>query len=290
MYGILITSYLFIGGAASGSLLVMCAWSLLFHLHASNRAPRIRRAFRSLKSTVYTVSFILLVLSVVCLTFDLASPQKAYLIFIRPHATPITFGAFALAIGLVIGFFLMVANVMRPRWTNGYVKGAFEIMGVACSICIMAYTGVLLYSQESVPMWHSPWIVPLFMLSSVSCGISVVLLIDYFIQGKLLLLSTVKPLQKMHLICLVCETIALGAFAFDLFTNPQAADSAKLLLETDMRNIAAIGIIGMGIAAPAAMESYALACENSRSIPVSDVICLIGGFCLRFCMVMCGTH
>ncbi len=290
VYGILITTYLFLGGAASGSLLIMCSWSLIFHYRKSHRSPRIRRAFRALKSAVYTISFILLAISVLCLAFDLASPHRAYLLFMRPHPTPITFGAFALTFGLAIGFLLVVANLLRPRAMNGYVKGALEALGVVCSICIMAYTGVFLYTQPAVAIWHTVTIVPLFIFSSISSGISVVLLIDYFIQGKVLLLRTVQPMQKLHLVCLALESAALAAFAFAMFGNPHASKSVDLLLNPDMLGCAGLGIVGMGIIAPACLETYALTRGQCRSIPISDVICLIGGFCLRFCIIMCGAH
>ncbi len=290
VYGILITTYLFLGGAASGAFLIMCSWSLIFHFRKSHRSPRIRRAFRTLKSTVYTISFILLSVSVLCLAFDLASPHKAYLLFMRPHPTPITFGAFALTFGLAIGFLLVVANLLRPRLMNGYVKGALEVLGAICSICIMAYTGVFLYVQPAVAIWHTASIIPLFIFSSISSGISVVLLIDYFIQGKVLLLRTVQPMQRLHLACLALESVALAAFAYSMFDNPHASESVELLFSPDMLGCAGLGIIGMGIIAPACLETYSLTRGQCRSIPISDVICLIGGFCLRFCIIMCGAH
>lgn len=46
----------------------------------------------------------------------------------------------------------------------------------------------------------------------------------------------------------------------------------------------------MGLVVPLALETYALTQKSWRAIPVSDVICLIGGFCLRWCLIMGGAH
>lgn len=43
------------------------------------------------------------------------------------------------------------------------------------SLIVMAYTGLLLQSLRSVPLWHNIWLPMLFILSSLSCGMGLVM-------------------------------------------------------------------------------------------------------------------
>ena len=291
MYSILVIAYLLLGGAAGGAFFTMAAWSLYFHgSREYRRSSRIRRSFRSMKAACYTMAFLMLTVAMACLYFDLGVPKNVHLFFLRPHLTAITFGAFSLGGLALVGGLLVAANVLRPRAMGGRVKKALEALCVVCSLCVMAYTGVYLYSQAAVPAWHSLWLVALFVCSAASGGLSVVLLADWFIQGKTLLLRTVRPLQKCHLAWLACEAASMVGYVLFLLETPGAADALALLLEPRALGMAAIGAAGMGVVAPAALECYALSQRTGRNIPVSDVICLIGGLCLRWCVVMCATH
>lgn len=291
MYSILVVTYLFLGGAASGAFLVMSTWSLYFHrTHAYRKSNRLRQSFRAMKRACYPCALILLSVALACLFFDLGVPRNAYLFFLRPHATPITFGAFSLASLWIVGAALSVANILRPRRMDGHAKSALETACALCALCVMTYTGVYLYSQTAVPAWHTPWLISLFVFSSTSAGVSVVLLVDYFIQGQTLLLRTVRPLQKAHLICLACEALSIAALATYLITADGTARSIEKLLDPALAQTALIGAVGLGIAAPAILESWALARKGQRSIPLSDAVCLIGCFCIRWVVVMCGAH
>lgn len=291
VYSELIVIYLFLGGAASGAFLIMSVWSLWFHSHAQRlHDRRLRMAFRVMKNLVYAVSLLLLLIAIGCLFADLKVPSKALLLFTRPRPTPLAFGAFVLAAEAAAGFALMVANSLRPRQMSGRLKAILEIVCVIASLAAMTYTAVYLFNQKAVALWSSPWLIALFLCSSTSSGISVVLLCNWFVQGRTLLLRAARPLQKIHVAVLVLEAAALFLYAAAVLANPDAASSLALLREPALLQTGVVGAVGMGIAAPFVLETYALICKQWRAIPVSDVICLIGGFCLRWCLIMGGAH
>lgn len=291
MYSELIIIYLFLGGAASGAFFVMAAWSLGFH-HGEKRLRdrRLRLAFRVMKRIVYTTSFLLLIIAMGCLFADLKVPGKALLLLLRPQPTPLTFGFFVLSLLAIVGAALVVANVLRPRFMTGYVKAALEWMCAATALAVMAYTAVYLFNQKAVALWNSPWLIALFLCSSTSSGISVVLLCNWFVQGKTLLLRAARPLQRVHIAVLVAEGIVLAVYMTSVLANPDAARSLILLQQPELLQTGIVGAVGMGIVAPLALEAYVLAWKDWRAIPVSDVICLVGGFCLRWCLIMGGAH
>lgn len=291
MYSELIIIYLFLGGAASGAFLVMAIWSLTFHRreqHLHDR--RLRLAFRVMKRIVYTASFVLLIIAMGCLFADLKVPSKVLLLLLRPQPTPLTFGFFVLSLQALIGAALVAANVLRPRLMNGHVKATLEWVCVFTSLAVMAYTAVYLFNQKAVALWNSPWLIALFLCSSTSSGISVVLLCNWFVQGKTLLLRAARPLQRAHIAVLIAEALALATYGAAVLANPDTAHSLALLREPGLLQTGLVGAVGMGIVAPLALETYALTYKSWRAIPVSDVICLVGGFCLRWCLIMGGAH
>lgn len=291
MYSELVIIYLFLGGAAGGAFLVMAVWSLGFHRREERlHDRRLRLAFRVMKSVVYTVALVLLLVSLGCLFADLKVPDKALLLLLRPQPTPLTFGFFVLSAEAFVGFALMIANTLRPRFMTGLVKAVLEWICVATSLAVMAYTAVYLFNQKAVPLWDSPWLIALFLCSSTSSGISVVLLCNWFVQGKTLLLRAARPLQRAHVAVLLAEAVTLAAYATAVLANPDAARSVALLSAPGLLQTGLVGAVGMGLAAPLVLETYALTRTRWRAIPVSDVICLIGGFCLRWCLIMGGAH
>lgn len=290
MFGILIVAYLFLGGAASGAFFVMAFWSLAFHRRGATHPHRLHSAFKALLARVYTIALIALIASAACLVWDLLYPERALLIFLRPRPTLLTFGAFALAVLMLIGLALTIANVFDTRLIGGRARKFLEILAIPVSLAVMLYTGLFLASNASIPFWNTPWLTVLFLLSSLSAGVSAVLLIDYFVQGQTILLRAAKPLQRLHLICLAPEGAALAGFIHAAIASPGAGKSLALLTQPDMLATGIVGVAVMGIILPFLLESYALTRKECRTIPFSDVICLIGSFCLRYCIIMCGAH
>ena len=269
-YGPLVILYLFLGGASAGAFCVMSVWSLAFHRierHVSSDrstcAVRFLTAFKTLLGRVYALAFALLAISMLCLLFDLRVPEHALLIYLRPHPTPLTFGAYSLAIEALLGLVLACANLFTIPHIGGRVKRVLEVLCVIASFCVMTYTGVFLAGMEAVAFWHRFELIALFVFSAFSTGLSLVMLVDYFIQGQTLLLRAVRPLQKAHLVCLTLEAAALVLFAHAVFADPAAARSIELLMEPDMLATALVG---------AGWESSCHSClrqEPLRSLPAA---------------------
>lgn len=232
----------------------------------------------------------MLVFAMVCLLWDLGNPGRALLVFLHPHPTVITFGAYTLAVETLVATLLSLASLSQsPLSLHGRARGAVEILCCVGALATMAYTGVFLF-QGGIPFWNHWSIIVLFVLSSLSSGVSVVLLIDWVTQGQSLLLRATKPLQLCHIACLIAETVFLAIFSFAAFGNPSANASVNLLMEPDMLAIALVGVMGAGIWVPLTLETYSATRKECRTIPVSDFVCLFGGLCLRYCLIACGAH
>lgn len=286
----MIIAYLFLGGIAGGTYFVMAAWSFALHHRKAECPHHLRTAFKTLLGQTYLVALLVLILSMACLVWDLTRPERALLVITKLRPTLLTIGAFALTAQAIVGLALTLANSFELRVINGRARKAIEAISIPLSFCIMLYTGLFLASNTSIPFWNTPWLALLFLLSSLSSGISTVLLISYFAQEQMSLLHGAKPLQKLHVACLVLEAASLALFLQAGFANPNAYKSLALLMKPDILSVGFMGVVVLGIALPLLLEGYSLTRTKCRAIPFSDVTCLIGSFCLRWCVIMCGIH
>lgn len=287
MHGPLLIAYLYLGGVAAGAVFVMSLGSIGFR--SRHHGLRTAEAFRTYQTMVLGAGFLLLVIGLVCLLWDLGSPTKALLVFARPHPTVITFGAYTLAVEAVLTLALLTGNLLgRPSFC-GAPRTVLEVLACASSVATMGYTGVFLASS-GVGLWGTWTIVALFLCSSLSGGISVALLCCWLSQRQETLLQTTKPLQSVHLACLALETAFLAAFLQHAALSPAAAEGWALICQPDMLATLGVGAGVMGLALPAALETYSLLYQGSRSIPASDAACLLGGLFLRIVVITCGIH
>lgn len=321
MYGALIIGYLFLGGASAGGFFAMAAWGLAFRRRSSAALPtlspshsspssgsgarsffesrsaapdtqltRLTQAFGDLQARVYALCLAFLVLAILFLFWDLGSPQRVLLILLHPHATVLTFGALVLATETVLGALLVGATLLKLPFLQERVKRALEILVCIVSLAVMAYTGVFLLGNVGIAFWSTWAIVGLFVCSSLSCGLTLMLLVDYFIQDQTLLLRAARPLQKWHLACLASEVLFVALFVISAAHNPDAAGALEILFSPKMLSTAVVGVLGFGIVIPAASETFSLLKLDCRTIPASDAICLAGGLILRFVIIACGVH
>lgn len=286
VYGPLVIAYLFSGGAAAGALFVISAWSFAAR-HKILRTPY-DRMFDSLRFRTHTAGTILLLFALVCLLWDLEHPGKALLIFFMPHPTALTFGAYTLAIEAILAAALLIMRKSARLSRQSMLIDALEMACCIASLATMAYTGVFLF-KLLVPLWHTWTIVGLFVFSSLSCGVSIVLLIDWLTSGTAPF-AAVRTIQKAHLACLAFEGAFLAAFGFAAVSNPNAEASLALLRSGDMAATIGVGVVGIGIVIPFLLEAFSLTGKNRRALPFSDIACLFGGLLLRYCVIACGMH
>lgn len=271
-------------------MFVTAAWSLAFH-RTLTRTQQQTDAFDTLKSRCYAVGFVMMGVAALCLLLDLGRPQLAYLLFVRPTFSILSFGSFTLLISLVVGAFLTAANLLYLPFVHARARKVAEVVCLAVSLAMMVYTGVYVGWVEAVALW-SGWTVPvLFTLSSLSAGLSTVFIASAFVRDTSLLEGWSRILHRVHLGVLVLEIVALVVFVALAFVNPFAQGSLALLLDPEGFGAwFVVGLVGMGLLVPLAFEVYsAIVRRVLRLLPV-DVLCIMGGLVLRFCVVWSGMH
>lgn len=214
LIGMLVVVYLFVGGSGAGALFVTCAWSLAFH-RREDRTFVVTEAFEGLKRKGLFVGVALVVVSSVFLLLDLGRPELFFLLFARPTPTPISFGSFFLAADILLGAFLLVASLPFGAAVPTLAKKAAEVLCLAVSFAVMAYTGVFVAGVESVALWHTFLMPPLFVLSSLSAGIAVLLVVASLAEGGPFLVSGAPFLHRAHLAIIVLELLTIVLFVVE---------------------------------------------------------------------------
>lgn len=289
VFGTLVIVYLFLGGCGAAVLLVTSIWCVVF-FRSDNRSTPMTEAFSDLRTKCFVIGFATLCFAAVCLMLDLGRPERFFMLFTRPTMSILTFGSFILTANILIAGFLVLANVFYIPSIGVRAKKIAEVLCAVVSFLTMTYTGVYLLAIEAVPFWSTLWTPVLFVLSSLSAGISLLFLAVPFLRDHALLEERLPPLHGIHLIVLVGEFIALVGFIVAAATTRSAQPSLVFLAESDLGLWLLMGTAVLGIIVPLVTEAVmAVSKRIFRLLPV-DVLCIAGSFVLRYCIVMAGMH
>lgn len=231
MFGELAIAYLFSGGAGAAACVALAVLGL--------GVPRnVREAFlgaclddgktmvyRRFFSIGHAAALLALALGAFCLLLDAGRPDRVLLLFSNPTPTFMSVGAYALAILLIVSVlsFLVWLGALR---VSQQVFFAFSVLSLACGIVVVGYTALLLGTMESVPLWSNGWVLALFLLSSASCGLALVMGSVQLSGAARAFGSVLKRLALADALLIVIELGVVAAFLLDIVGQlSQFADS-----------------------------------------------------------------
>lgn len=301
MFGELVVGYLFLGGAGAGAL----AMSSLFDL-AWVRTPfgtTARVSVDEASPAERTISFgvlaglAALVLGALFLLFDLGRIDRVEALFLRPSATYLTVGSYALAALALLGAFLAAVRfAYLPLIARSVVRAA-EALSVLVGIVVMLYTGLLLQDAAGVAFWHSPLVPVLFALSSLSCGAAVLLIAALFVEPDERVDRMARMLARIDAVVIVLEVAAAALFAGLALASAHPAESASAmrLVCGDLAAWWWVGFALCGLVVPLAVEAALFLRRRDAQVvraafAVAAVLVLVGGFSMRSAVVEAGAH
>ncbi len=314
MFSTLVVCYLFLGGAGAGACLVLAVLGLLsprdqVAVMTSSRSKR-RRAMMRVPNA-YRLLFVpgliaalgTLIVGMIFLAVDLGRADRIVLLFIAPSASYITAGAWSLMLCAALSLLLLMVWMGLGRWRDAVVR-VMEVLVIVASIVVMVYTGLLLQSMPSVPLWNTPWLPVLFVLSSASCGIALVLGISVFSGAGQAFHGVLKRLVVVDAVLVAAEGVVLALFlamlAGTLPAESSLIDGTQMAASTSLQELIAgdyaylfwSGFVLVGLLIPLVLDI--VLARRARFLPgtiLAVAACvLVGGFILRLCMVDAGVH
>ncbi|VAV99891.1 NrfD protein [hydrothermal vent metagenome] len=177
-WGFPVIWYLFLAGLGAGALVTSC--SLL--LRGNNRASYFRYARYGAVLSLPTVA-----IGVALLVLELGSFQSGHWfrwinLYKTINLSPMSIGSWFLVIYFLVSApYVLTFLVPNSHSTDRYarVRTFLAYPCIALGIGVAVYTGILLGAMPSRPLWNSPILAMLFLISAISTGIAAVLLSEW---------------------------------------------------------------------------------------------------------------
>ena len=325
MFDTVVVAYLFLGGAGAGLCFVLSILGLLipsFYLAQTSLKPEslaflrydptlrrrtdaaISNPLRRLFAPGWGVGALFLLVGIMCLLVDLGRIDRVVNLLMMPQLSYVSVGAYALAMCILLAaaLGLVFARIVHhcPLWL---LRVMLAVEGIA-ALVVLLYTGMLLASMPSVPLWNV-WTLPvLFACSGLSCGIAILVC-----AARLSLAADVFPrvMQRLFVggaLAIVVELVMLGVYLNQVpnawpegsGTALAAATSLEMLLSGDLGMLFQLGYVVCGLILPL-IALVVLRILSPRSdlslvsfVLVTTAFIMVGGFIMRWCIVMAGVQ
>ena len=278
--------YLFLGGLAAGILFFA---SLYFILNKEETYPTV------VKRAPMVVPFILII-GLLALFLDLKHKPFFWRLYTTIRLeSPMSWGAWTLMAITPLSFIWAALNIKEilPKWDwkYGWLK-AFEAfcikhkIHIAWAMLFLAvilgiYTGILFSAFNARPLWNTSILGPLFLVSGLSTGAAVIILMSKSHEEK-------KLFARIDLILIGIELfLIVHMFMGFLASHQVQIDAAKLFLGGPYTASFWIFVVTLGLILPALLEILEI---RKYKIPViiPAVLVLFGGIMMRFIIAYAG--
>ncbi len=280
IWGPIIAWYLFLAGLGAGAF-ITSAFLRWRHPDAVN----MRRAGLVIAPIAVAVGLVLLMVDAEA---GLHNPVRFFYLLTN-FGSVMTWGVVFLGLFMVVAVVAAVLELMKkgvPAW--------LYIAGVALAACVAAYTGALLGVCRTYPLWNNALLPVLFLVSALSAGMASVLLVAVVRHAEEF--NMVGVMKKFHFCLPIVELVLVASLCFVTSSNSVAGwESVIGLVAGDWSLLFWIGLVGVGLVLPTVLETWMLfftskEFEESRKAhwisALSDIGVLVGGFLLRFLVVM----
>lgn len=291
IWGAPIAMHLFLAGLGAGAFVAATA--------VGRMAPQAKRTVRAGRVIALGAVAVGLVLLMVDAKGGFLHPWRFALLLGNVQSV-MTWGVVFLAAFVVIAAVVVVRDLLRKS-----VPFGLEAAGCGFAIAVAMYTGVLLGVVKTFPLWNSAVLPFLFLVSAMSTGVCAV-----FLFARLVCPSEVEKLaflERVHGWLPWVETVLVAALLFFVGLSSEAgAASVVALLTGQWALVFWLGFVVVGLALPlvlhlaqgrvgagvrdacgAEVHGVCPQVENGRACgAVSDVATIVGGFLLRYLVVM----
>jgi formate-dependent nitrite reductase membrane component NrfD len=290
-WGWWIVLYFFFGGIAAGSYFI----GALVDLFGRERD-------RPIAKVAYYIAFPLVAICGILLVVDLGRPERFWHMLIQSNTgwpmfkywSPMSVGAWALLLfGAFSGASFVGALAEDGRfglsrfsgiagWLHrGPIGILFELGGAAVGFFIASYTGALL-SATNQPFWSdSNLIGALFLASAASTGIATILIALAFRRN--VPHDSIASLERTDRWAMVLEMALLLAFMASL------GGLALAFIGSLYGILLLVGTLLAGVLVPLFILWLPATPGSGRTV-VAAALVLVGGFILRYAIVMAGQH
>lgn len=234
------------------------------------------------------------------LIWDLGRPARFLRAFRRVSTAWIARGTW-----ILLGF-VLVSVAQGGAWLLlGWGEGApgagwlaLVSLGSVLALATAVYTGFLIGAMIPRPMWNTPLLPFLFLVSALSTGLGAAFLAVWFWRmapgpkagGEVD--SLLAWLAGTDIGLLVLEMLVV--YAYLALSSSKSPEAVQLLLRGPLSPLFWAGFVGAGVALPLGLEAYSLTLEETGARAAlqagSGMLLLAGGLILRLWILAAGLR
>lgn len=189
------------------------------------------------------------------------------------------------------------------------LRRVLAVLGIALGAFVAVYTGMLLMTAGSVPLWNTPLLPALFTVSAFDTGVALVELLAVALAKKDPLAPRARTLmERIVVVLVIAEVAVLAAFLASMLggdagsaVGATAAASAELLTIGGLAGCFWGMVVACGLALPLVMAVAGLVLHRRSAkrggkanlaplMALGAAGALIGGCELRFLILAAGIH
>ena len=212
-----VIAYLFFGGTGGGGAVVLSVLGLASPRWAVYPTGGADKNYSSLFFPAYVGACGCLVLGLTCLCADLGRLDRVLLLILNTTISYISLGVFALLANLLLtsliaGIWKGVAPKCIRRLSPDRFLLVFRILlgaNLCAGLVVTLYTGLFLASIPAIPLWNTGWLPATFVVSSLSCGIALIMISAQVSNAWVAFTSTIAGLNRVDLVLIVGEALAM---------------------------------------------------------------------------------
>jgi len=324
-WGLPVILYLFLAGLGAGAVTVSAAILLRTGEYHGGSYFKLAR-YGAL------IGPIPVILGTCFIILELGRWDRAFNLYKVFNLSPMSIGSWLLALFIICS--LLYALVFLPSFLPRFERLSrriFPIMhtlswvNVPLGIGVAVYTGILLGAMPSRPLWNSPILAMLFLVSALSTGIAVIILaqtLSHLVHGKDPTVKTERrssehyqeaPLSSLghrnyeisylltgsDMLLIIIELIVI--FLFVMFAHLTVGNlkyaMAIILPGGEMAGMFWVWVVLVGLLIPGLMEMFYIIPKvvygrefriHEGSEVMISVAVLVGGFMLRYIVVVAG--
>lgn len=271
-WGLDIAAYLFLAGVGAGA-----------YLAAVVASRTNREKYAAFSAAGIHLSWIVTIIGIGALFLHLGRPER----FMNAYSNLsswITLGTWILT--LFVGSGILSSLFLTKVKVSEGVSSAVQLIGGVLAFLTAIYTGILISVLNSKPLWYSPLIPWLFVVSALSTGVVAVgiLLLNRPEQREV-----VDKIDRTDIPLIIAEIAIIAAF----LATVGARDAVANLIYGSLSAMFLGGVLLIGLLVPLGLSVYAVSAEKKKPVSPSVLtlgfVCvLIGGFVLRYAILLAG--
>lgn len=273
VWGPLIAWYLFLAGASAGTFVAAAYIS-----HKYPESHRIAFVGRIIALVALCIGLVMLMVDAKA---GFANPARFFLLLSNP-ASVMTIGVYVILVYMVVLIAALVIDFNKRAQPK-----ALSIVGCVLAVCLAAYTGFLLGAAVPYPLWSNAALPVLFVISGGSAGLAAVLIAGRIMDAKSI--SSMHEFDRAGIVLPIVEAFVLFCMLVMVGTGSlSGAESVVSMISGSYAVLFWLGLVVIGLAMPLCLDIYSrkTKTDNAAIAYVSNAGVLVGGFLLRYLIVM----